>query len=169
MFSDLRKVFRILGSFQSVWKFLWPETWHLRHRLHFWQLRTTIWTITLWPLNREWWWQPSQFLRCFVLITFRGGTSEKITLYHKDIPKTSKDIIGGWVVPFWKRLLTCCWEAEQEVIWSFCKYNQPPFLPSIKVWAVVPQCTALLQSSGGSVEQLLMHCCRNYNCESCGF
>ena len=46
------------------WKFLWPETWHLRHWFHFWQLRTTIWTITLWPLNREWWWQHSQFLRC---------------------------------------------------------------------------------------------------------
>ena len=39
--------------------------WHLRHWLHCWQLRTTIWTITLWPLNREWWWQHSQFLRCF--------------------------------------------------------------------------------------------------------
>ena len=65
MFLDLRKVFRFLGSFQSFWKFLWPETWHLRHWLHFWQLRTTIWTITLWPLNREWWWQHSQFLRCF--------------------------------------------------------------------------------------------------------
>ena len=60
-------VFRFLGSFQSFWKFLWPETWHLRHWLNFWQLRTTIWTITLWPLNREWWWwQHSQFLRCFV-------------------------------------------------------------------------------------------------------
>ena len=66
MFSDLQKVFRFLGSFQSFWKFLWPETWHLRHWLHFWQLRTTIWTITLWPLNREWWWQHSQFLRCFI-------------------------------------------------------------------------------------------------------
>ena len=38
----------------------------LRHWLHCWQLRTTIWTITLCPLNREWWWQHSQFLRCFV-------------------------------------------------------------------------------------------------------
>ena len=44
--------------------FLKPETWHLRHWLHFWQLRTTIWTITLWHLNREWWWQHSQFLQC---------------------------------------------------------------------------------------------------------
>ena len=30
---------------------LWPETWHLRHWLHLWQLRTTILTFTLWPLN----------------------------------------------------------------------------------------------------------------------
>ena len=44
---------------------LWPNTWHLRHWLHFWQLRTTILTFTLWPLNKEWWWQHSQFLRCF--------------------------------------------------------------------------------------------------------
>ena len=49
--SDFRKVFRFFESFQIFWKFLWPETWHLRHWLHFWQLRTTIWTITLWPLN----------------------------------------------------------------------------------------------------------------------
>ena len=54
-----------IADFQIFWKFLWPETWHLRHWLHFWQLRTTIWTITLWPLNIEWWWQHSQFLRCF--------------------------------------------------------------------------------------------------------
>ena len=53
-----------MESFQIFGKFLWPETWHLRHWLHFWQLRTTIWTITLWPLNTEWWWQHSQFLRC---------------------------------------------------------------------------------------------------------
>ena len=44
--------------------FLWRKTWHLRHWWHFWQLRTTIWTIILWPLNTEWWWQHSQFLRC---------------------------------------------------------------------------------------------------------
>ena len=61
--SDFLQLFE---SFQIFWKFLWPETWHLRHWLHFWQLRTTIWTITLWPLNTEWWWQHSQFLRCFV-------------------------------------------------------------------------------------------------------
>ena len=46
-------------------KFLWPDTWHLRHWLHCWQLRTTLLTITLWPLNKECWWQHSQFLRCF--------------------------------------------------------------------------------------------------------
>ena len=56
-----------MKSFQIFWKFLWPETWHLGHWLHFWQLRTTISTITLWPLNTEWWWQHSQFLRCFSL------------------------------------------------------------------------------------------------------
>ena len=33
---------------------LWPETWHLRHWFDFWQLRTTISTFTLWPLNKEW-------------------------------------------------------------------------------------------------------------------
>ena len=27
----------------------------------------TILTFTLWPLNKEWWWQHSQFLRCFFL------------------------------------------------------------------------------------------------------
>ena len=43
-----------------------PDSWHLRHWLHFWQLRTTILTFTLWPLNKEWWWQHSQFLRCFL-------------------------------------------------------------------------------------------------------
>ena len=68
IFWQFFNVFRFLGSFQSFWKFLWPETWHLRHWLHFWQLRTTIWTITLWPLNREWWWQHSQFLRCFLWV-----------------------------------------------------------------------------------------------------
>ena len=26
-----------MKSFQIFGKFLWPETWHLRHRLHFWQ------------------------------------------------------------------------------------------------------------------------------------
>ena len=57
---------QFMWSFQCFWKFLWPETWHLRHWLHFWQLRTTTLTITLWPLNREWWWQHSQFLRCFL-------------------------------------------------------------------------------------------------------
>ena len=46
---------------------LWPETWHLRHWFHFWQLRTTILTFTLWLLNKEWWWQHSQFLRCFII------------------------------------------------------------------------------------------------------
>ena len=56
----------IMSIFQSFWRFLWPETWHLRHWLHFWQLRRTIWTITLWSLNTEWWWQHSQFLPCFL-------------------------------------------------------------------------------------------------------
>ena len=54
-------LFHIFGSPRN----LWPETWHLRHWFHFWQLRTTILTVTLWPLNKEWWWQHSQFLRCF--------------------------------------------------------------------------------------------------------
>ena len=44
---------------------MWPETWQLKHWLHFWQLRTTILTFTLWPLNKEWRGQHSQFLRCF--------------------------------------------------------------------------------------------------------
>ena len=56
-------LFHIFGSPRN----LWPETWHLRHWFHFWQLRTTILTVTLWPLNKEWWWQHSQFLRCFIL------------------------------------------------------------------------------------------------------
>ena len=41
--------------------------WHLRHWLHCWQLRTTLLRITLWPLNKEWWGQHLQFLRCFSL------------------------------------------------------------------------------------------------------
>ena len=63
--SDFLKIFRFFESFQIFWKFLWPETWHLRHWLHCWQLRTTILTITLWPLNKEWRGPHSQFLQCF--------------------------------------------------------------------------------------------------------
>ena len=48
-------------------RYLWPEAWHLRHWLHFWQLRTTILTFTLWPLNRKWRGQHPQFLRCLLL------------------------------------------------------------------------------------------------------
>ena len=66
---NLFEKFQIFGNFSDFRKTnprdLWPDTWYLRHWLHFWQLRTTIWTITLWPLNIEWWWQHSQFLRCF--------------------------------------------------------------------------------------------------------
>ena len=51
-----------------MWQFLWPNTWHLRHWLHCWQLRTTLLTITLWPLNKEWWWKHLQFLRCFYIL-----------------------------------------------------------------------------------------------------
>ena len=52
-FSYFRKIFRFF------------ETWHLRHWLHCCQLRTTLLTITLWPLNKEWQGQHSQFLGCF--------------------------------------------------------------------------------------------------------
>ena len=54
------KIFRVFGKFQMFGKFsdflkiLWPDTLHLRHWLHCWQLRTTVLTITLWPLNKEW-------------------------------------------------------------------------------------------------------------------
>ena len=44
---------------------MWPETGHLRHWLHFLQLRTTIKTLTLGPFNKEWWGQHSQLLQCF--------------------------------------------------------------------------------------------------------
>ena len=79
LISDLWTKFRLLEKFQifgkdndikrtplksNPWD-SWPETWHLRHWLHFWQLRTTILTFTLWPLNKEWRGQHSQFLRCF--------------------------------------------------------------------------------------------------------
>ena len=58
--------FQIFGFFSSDFlKILWPDTWHLRHWLHCWQLRTTILTITLWPLNKEWQWQHSQ---CFHIL-----------------------------------------------------------------------------------------------------
>ena len=94
--TDLRQVFWFLGSF---WKFLWPETWHLRHWLHFWQLRTTIWTITLWPLNREWWWQHSQFLRC---------------LFCPLSPWQLR--FAGWLV---------VWQASQSLPWQFSTLEQP--------------------------------------------
>ena len=61
--------FQICGKYNDIKsnpRDLWPETWLLRHWLHFWQLRTTILTITLWPLKKEWWWQHSQFLRCLL-------------------------------------------------------------------------------------------------------
>ena len=64
---------RFLENFSDFLKILWPDTWHLRHWLHCWQLRTTILTITLWPLNKEWQGQHSQFLRCFlvhIILTF---------------------------------------------------------------------------------------------------
>ena len=72
-FSDFQKIFRLLENFQMfrksldfLWKILrwdvWPETWHSSHWL---QLRTTILTTTLWPLNKEWRGQHLQFLRCF--------------------------------------------------------------------------------------------------------
>ena len=80
-FSDFWKVFRFFESVQIFWKFLWPETWHLRHWLHFWQLRTTIWTIALWPLNTEWWWQHSQFLRCYLLLMFLSVISFIILIF----------------------------------------------------------------------------------------
>ena len=35
---------------------------------------TTILTFTLWPLNKEWWWQHSQFLRCFYFLSKPSGT-----------------------------------------------------------------------------------------------
>ena len=49
------------------WEFVMTifVTWHLIHWSHCRQLRTTVLTITLWPLNKEWWGQHSQFLRCF--------------------------------------------------------------------------------------------------------
>ena len=57
--------FQIFGKFQIFWENF--VAWHLRHWLHCIQLRTTILTITLWPLNKEWWGQHLQFLRCFSL------------------------------------------------------------------------------------------------------
>ena len=73
IFRFLKKKFRFLKGFQICGKFLTlTEIWRLRHWLHFWQLRTTIWTITLWPLNREWWWQHSQFLLCFEVNTAKN-------------------------------------------------------------------------------------------------
>ena len=63
--------FQICGKYNDIKsnpRDLWPETWLLRHWLFFWQLRTTILTITLWPLKKERWWQHSQFLRCLHVI-----------------------------------------------------------------------------------------------------
>ena len=98
-------VFRFAESFQIFGEFLWPETWHLRHWLHFWQLRTTIWTITLWPLNREWWWQHSQFLRCFYI----GKISRDKNLH----PNACKSRQNGfcdkivWIMLFSKHSFLC--------------------------------------------------------------
>ena len=48
-FDNFANFWQFFGSFQSFWKFLWPETWHLRHWLHFWQqqygqLHCDLWT-----------------------------------------------------------------------------------------------------------------------------
>ena len=68
--------FQICGKYNDIKsnpRDLWPETWLLRHWLFFWQLRTTILTITLWPLKKEWWWQHSQFLRCLKIVLVSQG------------------------------------------------------------------------------------------------
>ena len=70
---------RFLESFQICWKFLWPYTLHLRHWLHFWQLRITILTFTLWPLNKEWRGQHSQFLRRFFGHVMSSDHSEQMS------------------------------------------------------------------------------------------
>ena len=71
--------FQIFGKFLDfrIFFFRFFEnfvTWHLTLEtlitltIDNWQLRTTILTITLWPLNKEWRGQHSQFLRCFVSV-----------------------------------------------------------------------------------------------------
>ena len=77
-----------MESFQIFGKFLWPETWHLRHWLHFWQLKTATLTNTLWPLNKEWQRQRLQFLRCFLRIiklNQKKETKEGQVLRHANI------------------------------------------------------------------------------------
>ena len=60
--------FQIFGEFSEFLKVFVTWDMTLETLVTFLKLRTTIWTITLWPLNREWWWQHSQFLRCFYII-----------------------------------------------------------------------------------------------------
>ena len=100
---------------------LWPETWHLRHSLHFWQLRTTMLTITLWPLNKEWRGQHSQFLRCFMLIIYIFemimimSFLRRLILEGKVLSKTAQLTVFAR----WKEL---CWVsiAIIAIFWSFC-------------------------------------------------
>ena len=56
---------------------------------------TTILTFTLWPLNKEWWWQHSQFLRCFwkkwekIELRLYGLMKKKLILIFSKISFTS--------------------------------------------------------------------------------
>jgi len=110
-FSDFLKVFRFFESFQIFWKFLWPETWHLRHWLHFWQLRTKIWTITLWPLNTEWWWQHSQFLRCLLYVT-RNVHCTLICMFSDARWPRIKSCVFDWWCVFGDSSQRVCWYVE---------------------------------------------------------
>ena len=135
-------VFRILGSFQSFWKFLWPETRHLRHWLHFWQLRTTIWTIRLWSLNTEWWWQHSQFLRCFK--TDGNDLGQKITSSHLPLGSCRASVSRSWKSWRWTILLSpalrlkynsfkCVWCQKEcwEKLWKMFRAPSQPRWPSL--------------------------------------
>ena len=96
--------------FSDFLKILWPYTWHLRHChwLHCWQLRTTILTITLLPLNKEWQGQHSQFLGCFwcTLICLESGPSTCFGNGHRALRRLWED--GRWIIDCLKTFLIEC-------------------------------------------------------------
>ena len=123
------KVFRYFESFQIFWKFFWPETWHLRHWLHFWQLRTTIWTITLWPLNTEWWWHSCDVFEThtFLLLEGNGANNQ----HYIPLTTTPSNISPAFVKRICRffQLIFQLWPTE---FGAFCKNEKLGFHQEIR-------------------------------------
>ena len=99
-------------------------TWHLRHWLHFWPLRTTILTFTLWPLNKEWWWQHSQFLRCsYIRNSTQVVTFERIKITIIKLNSILSKIRNfGYIFRFLNHAMfnveNLSWKEEERHLWS---------------------------------------------------